>query len=73
MSSAKPIAFIQLDKAGKLRVTDEARAALSQVRGTVAVCAVAGVYRTGKSYILNQLAGQNAGAREPELRVRGSS
>ena len=61
MSSAKPIAFIQLDKAGKLRVTDEARAALSQVRGTVAVCAVAGVYRTGKSYILNQLAGQQQG------------
>ena len=62
MSAAAPVPFIQLDaKTGKLRVTDEARAALSKVRGTVAVCAVAGVYRTGKSYILNQLAGQQSG------------
>jgi hypothetical protein len=57
-----PVPFIQLDsKTGQLRVTDEARASLSKVRGTVAVCAVAGVYRTGKSYILNQLAGQQSG------------
>ena len=57
-----PVPFIQLDsKTGQLRVTDEARASLSKLRGTVAVCAVAGVYRTGKSYILNQLAGQQSG------------
>ena len=40
---------------------DEARASLSKLRGTVAVCAVAGVYRTGKSYILNQLVGRQSG------------
>ena len=57
MSAPEP--FIQLDSStGQLRVTDEARALLSKLRGTVAVCAVAGVYRTGKSYILNQLAGR---------------
>ena len=60
MSAPQP--FIQLDpKTGQLRVTDEARASLSKLRGTVAVCAVAGVYRTGKSYILNQLAGRQSG------------
>ena len=45
----------------KLYVTDEARAALSALEGSIGVCSVAGLYRTGKSYILNQLAGQNAG------------
>ncbi|KAL1519577.1 hypothetical protein AB1Y20_023091 [Prymnesium parvum] len=61
-SERKPLPFIQVDAATKkLVVTDEARAALSQLDGSIGVCAVAGLYRTGKSYILNQLAGQNAG------------
>jgi len=52
------VPFIQVDPSSKrLVVTEEARAYLSQVSGTVGVVAVAGVYRTGKSYILNQLAG----------------
>jgi len=61
MTTARPVPFIQLGADGQLKVTNEARAALSRLRGAVAVCAVAGVYRTGKSYILNQLAGQQQG------------
>eukprot|EP00966_Prymnesium_polylepis_P205675 4766010-Prymnesium_polylepis.1 len=52
--------FIQLDPTtSALHVTDAARRALSAITTTVSVCAVAGVYRTGKSYVLNQLAGRD--------------
>jgi hypothetical protein len=55
---AAPVPFIQVDPVSSLLViTDEARAYLNQVETTVGVVAVAGIYRTGKSYILNQLAG----------------
>ena len=58
----RPLPFIQVDpETSKLVVTDEARAALSALQGSIGVCSVAGLYRTGKSYILNQLAGQEAG------------
>jgi hypothetical protein len=58
----KPLPFIQVDPAtSKLVVTEEARVALAGLKGSVGVCSVAGLYRTGKSYILNQLAGQDAG------------
>ena len=61
-ADAKPIAFIQLDeKSKKLVVTEEAKKHLSAIKGTVGVCTVAGVYRTGKSYILNQIAGSRNG------------
>ncbi len=61
-SAEKPLPFIQIDPETKtLVITDAARQALSQLDGSIGVCAVAGLYRTGKSYILNQLAGQNAG------------
>ena len=63
----------QLDpKTQQLAVTPEARAYLSKLKGTVGVCTVAGVYRTGKSYILNQLAGVGKGAAEQGFGV-GSS
>jgi hypothetical protein len=42
-------------------VNEAACAALAKVTGPVAVIAVAGLYRTGKSFILNQLAGAQAG------------
>ena len=38
-----------------------ARLTFPQLDGTVSVCSVAGVYRTGKSYILNQLASRQSG------------
>ena len=58
-----PIPFIQSDPSTKrLTVSAAARAFLSDVSGTVGVATVAGVYRTGKSYILNQLAGIDGSA-----------
>ena len=42
-----PIPFIQVD-GRKLAVHPRAREVLSELRGTVGVCAVAGVYRTGE-------------------------
>ena len=60
MSSTAPTPFIQL-RGSKLVVTEEAKRALTSLKGTVGVCAVAGVYRTGKSFILNQLAGKSSG------------
>ena len=58
----RPVAFIQVDESTRtLRVCDEAREILSAMQGPVGVCAIAGLYRTGKSYILNQLAGRDSG------------
>lgn len=37
------------------QVHDEAAAIIRQIRGPLAVVAVAGLYRTGKSYLLNVL------------------
>ena len=54
---AIPVPFIQVDASNRLFVTEEAKAYLGQVNSTVGVVAVAGIYRTGKSFILNQLAG----------------
>lgn len=43
-----PVPFIQVDEATKqLVVSQQARETLSSFEGTVGVCAVAGVYRTG--------------------------
>jgi hypothetical protein len=46
-----------------LKVNDEAVALLRQIRGKVAVVAVAGLYRTGKSSMLNWLLGRPSGFR----------
>ena len=54
---ASPVPFIQVDASNRLFVTEEAKAYLGEVNSTVGVVAVAGIYRTGKSFILNQLAG----------------
>ena len=54
---ASPVPFIQVDATNRLFVTEEAKAYLGEVNSTVGVVAVAGIYRTGKSFILNQLAG----------------
>ena len=45
----------------RFRVNDAACAELAKVTGPVAVITVAGLYRTGKSFILNQLAGGQSG------------
>ncbi|EOD17755.1 hypothetical protein EMIHUDRAFT_464140 [Emiliania huxleyi CCMP1516] len=58
----RPVPFIQVDpKTNKLVVDPKGKQVLESIRGSVGVCSVAGVYRTGKSYILNQLAGRDSG------------
>ncbi|KAK1339811.1 hypothetical protein QTO34_018368 [Cnephaeus nilssonii] len=44
-----------------LSVNQEALEILDQISQPVVVVAIAGLYRTGKSYLMNQLAGQNHG------------
>ncbi len=39
----------------KFEVSKEAKAMMSHVEGPLAVIAVAGMYRTGKSYLLNRM------------------
>lgn len=57
---ARPMPFIQ-SQDGKFVVMPEAAKMLSQVRGKVSVICVAGPYRTGKSFLLNRLIGQQSG------------
>ena len=49
--------FIAMDDAGKFHVTEDAAKELSKLEGPLVVVAVAGMYRTGKSFLLNQLRG----------------
>lgn len=46
---------------GQLNVNEETIELLSKVTGPIAVVGVAGLYRSGKSYLLNVLAGQPQG------------
>lgn len=55
------VPFITVDEADKFHVNPEAIAYLKTLTGKVAVVAIAGVYRTGKSYLLNQLMGRPNG------------
>jgi hypothetical protein len=52
-----PTPFVVVDDAGKFSVDPRALEILRGIKGPVAVVAVAGLYRTGKSYLLNQLLG----------------
>lgn len=53
--------FITVDEADKFHVNPDAVNYLKTLTGKVAVVAIAGVYRTGKSYLLNQLMGRPNG------------
>ena len=53
--------FITVDEADKFHVNPDALSYLKTLSGKVAVVAIAGVYRTGKSYLLNQLMGRPNG------------
>ncbi len=55
----RPIPFITLtfdaNSKATYAVTDEARAALSSVAAPICVVSVVGMYRTGKSFLLNRI------------------
>uniref|UniRef100_A0A671K1B9 Guanylate-binding protein 1-like n=1 Tax=Sinocyclocheilus anshuiensis TaxID=1608454 RepID=A0A671K1B9_9TELE len=56
-----PVCFIENDENGKLRVRKEAKDILDGINEPVVVVSVVGLYRTGKSYLMNRLAGQQTG------------
>ncbi|XP_048882156.1 guanylate-binding protein 1 isoform X2 [Brienomyrus brachyistius] len=60
-SMAEPMCLIENGKDGKLCVQPKAFKILEQIRQRVVVVAVVGYYRTGKSYLMNQLAGKRNG------------
>ncbi|KAF4115016.1 guanylate-binding protein 4-like isoform X2 [Onychostoma macrolepis] len=57
----KPVCLIDTASDGKLCVQQSALQVLEQIQQPVVVVAVVGLYRTGKSYLMNRLAGQQTG------------
>ncbi|OWZ23223.1 Guanylate-binding protein [Phytophthora megakarya] len=53
--SVRPLPFVLVDDDGGFRVSPEACAVLEKVKTRLVVVAVAGLYRTGKSFLLNLL------------------
>ena len=56
-----PIPFITVDGDSNFRVNETAIRFLESIENPVAVVAVAGLYRTGKSFLLNQLLKKSGG------------
>ncbi|XP_074837568.1 guanylate-binding protein 1-like isoform X2 [Carettochelys insculpta] len=56
-----PVCLIESRPQGKLAVRREALQVLAGVTQPVVVVAIAGLYRTGKSYLMNRLAGRRRG------------
>lgn len=56
-----PVQLISSDETNRLQYNEEAMAELYNVNHNVNVVAVAGLYRTGKSLLLNRLAGVDKG------------
>ncbi|XP_073693973.1 guanylate-binding protein 4-like [Garra rufa] len=57
----KPVCLIDRHSDGKLCVQQSALQILEQIQQPVVVVAVVGLYRTGKSYLMNRLAGKQTG------------
>ncbi|XP_065435445.1 guanylate-binding protein 1-like [Chrysemys picta bellii] len=57
----EPMCLIENSPDGELQLNQRALALLQSVRQPVVVVAIAGLYRTGKSYLLNRLAGKDRG------------
>nr|XP_048309692.1 guanylate-binding protein 1-like [Myodes glareolus] len=55
-----PVCLIENVK-GQLTANEEALEILSNIKQPVVVVAIVGLYRTGKSYLMNKLAGQKSG------------
>ena len=55
-----PICLVENHK-DRLSVNQEAIEILDNISQPVVVVAIVGLYRTGKSYLMNRLAGQNHG------------
>ncbi|XP_069840792.1 guanylate-binding protein 1-like [Dendropsophus ebraccatus] len=57
----RPVCLIENMPDGRIQVNASAIADLSQIRQPVVVVAIVGLYRTGKSYLMNKLAGSQKG------------
>ena len=57
----KPRLFIETDVEGELIVNKETEQCLEKITQPVVVVSVVGLYRTGKSFILNRLSGLGQG------------
>ncbi|XP_061101562.1 guanylate-binding protein 1-like isoform X2 [Conger conger] len=57
----KPVCLIENTSAGELQVNQEALKILNSIRQPVVVVSIVGMYRTGKSYLMNRLAGKQTG------------
>ncbi|MFT7800647.1 guanylate-binding protein 1-like [Arapaima gigas] len=58
---AEPMCLIENGSDGHMRVIPRALEVLAQVEQRVVVVAIVGLYRTGKSYLMNKLAGNRKG------------
>ncbi|KAK1153673.1 guanylate-binding protein 1-like [Acipenser oxyrinchus oxyrinchus] len=56
-----PVCLIENSSSRELQVNQQALQILSQIEQPVLVVAIVGLYRTGKSYLMNKLAGQRTG------------
>jgi len=56
-----PMQLIRIDDNGKCHLQENAAAILNQITGRLAVIGIAGLYRTGKSFLLNRLLGLQEG------------
>ncbi|XP_030641292.1 guanylate-binding protein 1-like [Chanos chanos] len=57
----EPICLIDNDESGCMCVRKEALEILEEITQPVVVVAIVGLYRTGKSFLMNRLAGKNVG------------
>ncbi|XP_067318167.1 guanylate-binding protein 1-like [Anolis sagrei] len=57
----RPLCLIENHLDGRLVLGEEALAVLQRIRQPVVMVAIVGPYRTGKSYLMNRLAGQRKG------------
>ena len=56
-----PLQLIGIDDNGRCKVEEYAASILQQITGKIAVVGVAGLYRTGKSFLMNRLLGLQDG------------
>jgi Guanylate-binding protein, N-terminal domain/Guanylate-binding protein, C-terminal domain len=57
----KPILLVDIDESGKCTLNPEAVSYLREIDDNICIASVAGMYRTGKSYLLNRLMGKQHG------------
>ncbi|XP_032083493.1 guanylate-binding protein 1-like [Thamnophis elegans] len=55
-----PVCLIE-NRKNRLHVSEDALQLLSDIQNPVVVVSIVGLYRTGKSYLMNKLAGKNSG------------